>query len=852
MRIHSFFSDLKTNPFALKNIFVLLSLVLLVTMLIMSKDAGISGDEYFKEEHAEKVFNFYKTGGKDKSAVDTELPLQKYNGQSFDNVIYAFNTIFNIKDVYRSRHLFNALAGFLLILFTGLLAKSLFGWRAGIIAMVFMFLSPKILGHALNNPKDIPFAAGYTISLYFILQFIRELPKPRMKTMLLIVAGIAATISIRIGGLILIPYLGLFTGIYYLSQKDFYSKQGIAGALKTGGLIVLIGLASYLAGLLLWPYGLVNPLKNPIEALTTMTNYDVGLYQLFEGEIQLSRDFPWYYGLKFILISSPLFVFFGFGLFLIQLFLKKETKINYLFFSFLFFAFAFPIAYTIYKNSNLYGGWRHLLWIYSPFVVLAVGGTAFFLNNKQNYLKYATAIVLLALFFGPLKHTIKNHPLQYIYYNQLVGGVKGAYGQYEMDYYYVSLRDGAEWLIENELGQDSVTIATHHAQILLNFFDDVPSAKINYVRYYEKSRNDWDYSIWVNTHISKYELEHEGWPPKGTIYTMDVDGVPVGAVVKRISKDDIKGFTALRKKQIKEARQYFKNFLKLYPNSEEVLSGYAQTMLKSGKFDSAVYYADQSIKLNPRQIDAVVTKAAALNSARKFKEALETSNKIIALKPDYPEGHYMKGYALRYTNKPNEALKEFKIAGALKKNYYEPNIYTAEILINYKKYEDALNVLSEILKFKPNDIKSIALMAQCHFFLNNHDETLRILAAVPEARKYNFNVVKVKIRLALQDNDLKNTGRLLQMARNINSNSELFVLRAMYEQERNNLDLSRQYIDKALELQADNQEALVMASILKPEQTTVQVQQQSEKKETSESIMFKEEEEASNPLDISF
>ena len=31
-----------------------------------------------------------------------------------------------------------------------------------------------------------------------------------------------------------------------------------------------------------------------------------------------------------------------------------------------------------------------------------------------------------------------NHPYEYIYYNQLVGGLNGAYGNYETDYYYVS------------------------------------------------------------------------------------------------------------------------------------------------------------------------------------------------------------------------------------------------------------------------------------------------------------------------------------------------------------------------------------------------------------------------------
>ena len=31
----------------------------------------------------------------------------------------------------------------------------------------------------------------------------------------------------------------------------------------------------------------------------------------------------------------------------------------------------------------------------------------------------------------------------------MVGGVKGAYGNYELDYYYHSTREASEWVIEN-------------------------------------------------------------------------------------------------------------------------------------------------------------------------------------------------------------------------------------------------------------------------------------------------------------------------------------------------------------------------------------------------------------------
>ena len=48
----------------------------------------------------------------------------------------------------------------------------------------------------------------------------------------------------------------------------------------------------------------------------------------------------------------------------------------------------------------------------------------------------------------PLKFMIENPQFYYMYYNQIVGGLKGAYANYETDYYYVSQTAASEWLID--------------------------------------------------------------------------------------------------------------------------------------------------------------------------------------------------------------------------------------------------------------------------------------------------------------------------------------------------------------------------------------------------------------------
>ena len=57
-------------------------------------------------------------------------------------------------------------------------------------------------------------------------------------------------------------------------------------------------------------------------------------------------------------------------------------------------------------------------------------------------------ILIVLLSVHPLKFMIANPPYFYLYYNQFVGGLKGAYANYETDYYYVSQTEASEWLID--------------------------------------------------------------------------------------------------------------------------------------------------------------------------------------------------------------------------------------------------------------------------------------------------------------------------------------------------------------------------------------------------------------------
>ena len=430
--------------------FFILSVLTLALMLFLSYDAPLSGDEEVHYRQAEKNLNYFNSFGKDKTALETPISRLKYYGQSFDNFTTFFIEVLDIHNVYRFRHLSNAVVTWLLILVSSLLSFKLTKshWAA-ILTMLLLLISPRLIGHGLNNLKDIPFAFGYILAIYFMVRGLMAIPKIRWFDFIGMSIGIAISISIRIGGLLLICYLWLFFSLalyqYILSTKN-KSTRDTALLSRYAGILTIVSLSAYLAGLIFWPYAWENPFWHPIESLQLMHNYPTKVRQIFEGKLYWSEQFPRYYAIKYMFISIPLIVLTGFGVFCVLVWrIGKET--NILLLIFILITIGFPIYYSAIAGANLYGGWRQLLFVYPPFVILSGVGIYYLFTKKGKLITYLSALLFIVLLIYPVKHMIGNHPYHYIYFNELKGGYDGAYGDYEGDYYFTGYQEAYRWLM---------------------------------------------------------------------------------------------------------------------------------------------------------------------------------------------------------------------------------------------------------------------------------------------------------------------------------------------------------------------------------------------------------------------
>lgn len=662
-QIKLFIQSLKSDTW--KFAFVIVSILLLFTIVRMSWDAGMSGDEEIHNIHAKNVYNFYKTFGKnDTAAVMTDTYNLPSYGQAVDNFAYFVAQVFSIEDIMLVRHVVNSIFGWLAMIFASLLAFRVSKkWRAALITLLLMFFSPRFLGHSLNNLKDLNLATAMIMGLYYMVVFFQEFPKPKKSTLIMIVVSIAFAIAVRIGGLLLIAYFGLFAGIFFLKT---YSFKGLGGPnfkkMLRMGLTVCIG--GYILALLFWPFGLVSPIKNPVETFTSMSKFAISIRQLFEGEIQWSNQLPWYYTPKFILMTIPLVVMLGAFLYLVLGWSKKQAFETFI----LLFAFAFPVFWITYTGANVYGGWRHSLFAYPSLVVMAGLGFNILIDVfKSKYLKIAATCLPFLLLISPLIHTFKNHPYQYVYFNKLFGGVKGAFGNYELDYYYHSTREASEWIIKNaEISPlqttNKIKVASWHTPSVANYLrHDTARFKVEFSRIYDKGNRDWDYAIFTVTGMNPEWLKNpKMFPPANTVYTVKVDEVPICIVLKRTDKSDFWAHEAMNAGEYGLAKNLYQKALQVDPYNEQALENLGQIYMQTQNVDSAFILANFWANNVPTNTTALIQLAYAYYYKGEFNNCILVANKISKLSPNEPNSYIIAAYSYLGLNNTQLALAELQ------------------------------------------------------------------------------------------------------------------------------------------------------------------------------------------------
>ena len=418
--------------------FFAIAAVLLPLMIVASFDFGVTWDEKDRHKNGQLVWEFIR--GLRPRAAFAETGGHLYPG-FFDTICAALETWIPW-DRYVVRHAVNATFGWIGIVYAGRLAGRLFGAWAGPLAMILLALSPRYFADSMNNPKDLPFAAMSVVALYYISTVSPRWPYVPLSTGVKIAIALGLALNIRVGALVYLGYFGLLLGALAIAERCTDWRR----LLDTAGRALAVVAAVLVLGTLFWPWAGGSPFTRPFEALLGSANYPWNGVVLFDGRELRAENLPWYYAPWWFVISTPPVVLAGAALSPIFVASRADALRR----AGLWFVAVFPIVVGIIMNSTLYDGIRHLLFVYTVLVLLAAGGWMGVLRaSRPLWLPRAAALLLGTGMVSLLVFHVRFHPNQGVYFNTIVGGPRGAFARYDMDYWGNCVLQAVEWGAEN-------------------------------------------------------------------------------------------------------------------------------------------------------------------------------------------------------------------------------------------------------------------------------------------------------------------------------------------------------------------------------------------------------------------
>ena len=486
--------------------------LVMVVGFALHRDYGVPWDEPFQRGYGQLVSRYVFSGN---PALFRD-PYRVY-GPAHELLLLSAETVFRARDsadVYAVRHLVNFLVFVVGLAFLYRLGVA--GEMGGVPSLgvcLALVLSPPFFAHAFYNSKDLPFLACFVAGMYTLLRLVT---RPRAGSALAHALVSAWLIAIRITG-VLIPGLTVAFAAYCV----------VRGARSNRVRLVLCA-ALYIVSTttltwVFWPTLWHDPVASFASAFSTMSRYPWNNVVLYRGQLIPATDIPWHYALVWIAITTPLLYLAGFvaGLAVIAKRIIQQTgdpvSRGNVFPLLLLAWLILPLASVILLHSVMYDGWRHLFFIYPAMLFIAVEGVMAVHPNRIASTVVAGVVVLGLLDIG--RFMIQAHPQQQVFFNGIVGGLRGARFHYEMDYWGLSYRSGLEAIAKADRDSAIPVFAADQP---------VGSSNAGALPYVDRSRFYFVESVdEAKYFLGTYRFRHEEYPYTNVVHKTEVLGVPI-------------------------------------------------------------------------------------------------------------------------------------------------------------------------------------------------------------------------------------------------------------------------------------------------------------------------------------
>lgn len=538
-------SKIKNNKIL---VFFLFGVFFFFNLFILS-DYGISWDEPIHNIRGQAYLQYFLTGNGDKKVVGSRVSI--YQNRYYDKIPgnfsywikndsghppingilssltnYIFFQKLGVMGDVESYHLFILFVSSLLVGIVFLFIAETYGLFPGIIAFLSIILYPLFFGESHFNIKDPVETAFYVGAIY---GFYKGITRDSWKW--IIISAFSAGIAFGTKFNILFVVFSLFPWIVIYKWKYIVLKKWPFSFSVTISLI-LYSFIVFSLFYLTWPFLWNDTLTNLFKIVNYYKEIGSITYQSSEYLTIANLNI---YPIQWIFYTTPIITLFLFVLGCVYTFtlgIKEKNKTSLL----ILFFFLVPIIRVSLPNTGIYGGVRQIM-EYIPAMAMLCGVGSYFLikvlayNFKKKTYVNVAYIVMVLLYIPIIFNLITIHPNENVYFNQLIGGLKGAKEKNIMYWGFTfgnAYRQGVEWLNRNADRNSNMSLGMGLENEVFNIW----------------LREDISYSNKFRSGLERkgeYVMELTGdmpsWPPYyfytyvktvlKPIYEVNVDNVPI-------------------------------------------------------------------------------------------------------------------------------------------------------------------------------------------------------------------------------------------------------------------------------------------------------------------------------------
>ncbi len=299
-----------------------------------------------------------------------------------------------------------------------------YGTAAGVCGCLCLLFMPRFFGHAHIAATEIPLTTFWLLAVF---AFWRGLTRRSGIILFGILWGCA--IATKFTGLLLpVPLI-----VWALLYKERRGMRNVVIALPLALLLALLVNPG-------WWHDPIGKIVNFVQ-ISLSREDSIRIPTFFLGKTY-SFSPPWTYAWIMTVITVPVTTLVAFMLGLLTLY--RDTA-NRRFNTLMLINCLFPIFLTMLPNAPVHDGTRQFFYLF-PFMAYFSGAGFYFLTGHMMAAMRIKKVLIpaaLAIFtLYPAYQTMRIHPYELCYYNELVGGVRGAYALgMETTYWYDVVTD---------------------------------------------------------------------------------------------------------------------------------------------------------------------------------------------------------------------------------------------------------------------------------------------------------------------------------------------------------------------------------------------------------------------------